>query len=65
MYLVFMSSHLSSAVLKQLPGQMMKITYSLFKLMSYQPMFINVQLICSSEQQTEGHFGANAPANIY
>lgn len=39
--------------LYQLPGQMLKITYSLFKFMSYQPIFINIKLICNSDNKQE------------
>lgn len=64
-YLVFIYSHFSSAVLCQLLDQMMSITYSLFTLMNYQLIFINIQLIYNSDKKQKAAFGANAFANIY
>lgn len=50
-YLVFISSHFSSVALCELPDQAMSITYSLFKLMNYQLIFINIQLIYNSNNK--------------
>lgn len=60
-YLAF-TSHFSCEALCWLPDQMVNITYSLFTLVHYYLIFVEVQLIYNSSNKQTGTFGANTHA---